>query len=43
MRDDSGSFWARWGVPAVLLLLGIVMLGLIGIAIGVAVGWIPWS
>jgi hypothetical protein len=27
----------RWGVPALLILLA-----LIGIAVGVVAGWIPW-
>ncbi len=43
MKRPSGSSWMRWGVPALLLLLLIVMVALIGIAMGVAVGWIPWS
>ncbi len=30
------------GVPALLILLGAILLALIGIAVGVAAGWIPW-
>ncbi|WP_322802150.1 hypothetical protein [Thermoflexus sp.] len=43
MGRPSQSFWIRWGVPALLILLLVVMIGLIGIAIGIAAGWIPWS
>ncbi len=43
MGRPSGSFWMRWGAPAALVLLLIVMIGLVGIAIGVAFGWIPWQ
>ncbi|GBD09858.1 hypothetical protein HRbin22_02120 [Candidatus Thermoflexus japonica] len=43
MERPSGSFWMRWGVPALLLLLLVALIGLIGIAIGIATGWIPWS
>jgi hypothetical protein len=32
----------RWGVPALLILLGAILLALIGIAVGVVAGWIPW-
>jgi hypothetical protein len=37
MRDSGGFGWMRWGVPALLILLA-----LIGIAVGVVAGWIPW-
>lgn len=42
MARSSGSFWGRWGVPIALGALALVMIGLVAIALGVAVGWIPW-
>ncbi|MDT7885577.1 MAG: hypothetical protein RQ891_12075 [Thermoflexus sp.] len=42
MRDSGGFGWMRWGVPALLILLGAILLALIGIAVGVVAGWIPW-
>jgi len=40
---SRGSFWMRWGVPALLFFLLAVLIGLIGVAIGIAIGWIPWA
>jgi hypothetical protein len=43
MGGSGGSGWMRWGMPALLILLGAVLLLLIGIAVGIAAGWIPWA